>query len=296
MLQQLAERVYVVPGGTNVGVVVAEDGRAVLIDTGLNDGNARKVLRAVREELNADVRAIFTTHGHGDHFGANAFVVQRTNARVFAPDVDEMVLRHPLMQTVLLFGGADPVDTIRTRFLLVDDSPVDGIIEPGQQTLEGVDLDAVSLAGHSMNQLGFVIEGVFFCADVVFPEATLEKYRIPYLYGLTEHLDALDYALTVDCTAVVPGHGPVETSISGPVEQNRAVIDRVVTALLNVLDRPKTGDQACQDLFRALDVPVTDEGAYFLLRPTISAYLSHLQRVGQVAPEVTDKTVVWKAV
>jgi glyoxylase-like metal-dependent hydrolase (beta-lactamase superfamily II) len=294
MLQQLTERVYVAPGGTNVGVVLAEDGRAVLVDTGLNDGHARKVLRAIRDDLRTDVRAIFTTHGHGDHFGANRFVVQRTDARVYAPDLDEIVLRHPLMQTVLLFGGADPVDTIRTRFLLVDDSPVDGILEPGGQQLEGVDFHVVSLAGHSLNQMGLIVEGVFFCADVVLPEATLEKYRIPYLYGLTEHLDALEYALTVECTAVVPGHGPIEASMAGPVEHNRAVIERTITALLNVLETPKTADAACQDLFKALDVPVVDEGGYFLLRPTVSAYLSHLHRVGDIVTEVNDKTVVWR--
>lgn len=294
MLLKLTERVYVAPGGTNVGVLIADDGRAVLVDTGLNDGNARKVLRAVRDELRTEVRAIFTTHGHGDHFGANKFVVQRTNAHVYAPDLDEMVLRHPLMQTVLLFGGADPVDTIRTRFLLVDDSPVDGIIQPGRQQIEGVDLDVVSLAGHSLNQMGFLVDGVFFCADVVFPEATLEKYRIPYLYGLTEHLDSMEYALTVECSAVVAGHGPMETSIAPAVDLNKAVVERTIAALLTVLEEPMTADDACRSLFGSLDVPVADEGSFFLLRPTVSAYLSHLQRLGGVSLEIEEKMVVWR--
>jgi len=294
MLQQLSERVYVAPGGTNVGVVISDDDRVALVDTGLNDGNARKVLRAVREELGRDIRAIFTTHGHGDHFGANKFVVQRTEARVYAPDLDEMVLRHPLMQTVLLFGGADPVDTIRTRFLLTDDSPVDGIISPGEQVLEGVPMHAVSLAGHSLNQMGWVIDGVFFCADVVFPDATLEKYRIPYLYGLTEHLDALDYALTIECHHAVPGHGPVEESLSGPVERNKAVIERTITALLDILATPMTADQVSDAVFQRLDVPIGDEGAYYLLRPTVSAYLSHLQRVEAISSEIQGKSVFWR--
>ncbi|HWV22894.1 MAG TPA: MBL fold metallo-hydrolase [Thermomicrobiales bacterium] len=294
MLQQLTERVYVAPGGTNVGVIVSDDGRVVLIDTGLNDGNARKVLRAVRDDLKTDVRAIFTTHGHGDHFGANQFVIKRTGARVYAPDVDELVLRHPLMQTVLLFGGADPVDTIRTKFLLVDDSPVDGVLEPGEQVLEGVEMNVVSLAGHSMNQMGLVVDGVFFCADVVFPEATIEKYKIPYLYGLTEHLDALDFAAGVECRHAVPGHGPVEESLREPVDRNKAVIDRTIAALIEILDEPKTGDQACRELFAVLDVPVPDDGAYFLLRPTVSAYLSHLQRMEAVTTEILDASVVWR--
>lgn len=296
MLQKVTERVYMAPGGTNVGVLIADDGRVVLIDTGLNDGNARKILRAVREDLKTEVRAILTTHGHGDHFGANTFVVQRTGAKVYAPDVDEVVLRHPLMQTVLLFGGADPVDTIRTRFLLAQDSPVDGILEPGEQTLEGVPIDVVSLAGHSMNQMGIVVDGVFFCADVVFPQETIDKYRIPYLFGLTEHLDAMDYATTIPADRVVPGHGEMAESIDDLVAANRAAVERTSAAILASIPSPKPADVIADEVFRALDVPVTDAGAYYLLRPTIAAYLAHLERTEQATCAVSGKSVVWERV
>jgi glyoxylase-like metal-dependent hydrolase (beta-lactamase superfamily II) len=292
-MEQLSERVYVAPGGTNIGVVISDDGRAVLIDSGLNDTPARKVLRAVQDELTTEIRAILTTHGHGDHFGGNAFLVKRTGAKVYAPDIDELTLRHPIMQTVMLFGGADPVDTIRSRFLVAEDSPVDGIVQPGVQTVEGVEVDVISLPGHSINQMGFLIDGVFFCADVVFPEATLAKYPIPYLYGLTDHLDALAYAATIACERVVPGHGPTAYSIGELVESNRAAIETVISALLDGLDSPKSADEICTQLFRRLNVPVDDEQAYFLLRPTINAYLTHLQRAGSVKVETRDRGVIW---
>lgn len=293
-MEQLSERVYVAPGGTNIGVVIADDGKAVLIDTGLNDTPARKVLRAVQEELRTEVKAIFTTHGHADHFGGNAFVVKRTGARVYAPDIDELTLRHPIMQVVMLYGGADPVDTIRTRFLVAEDGPVDGILSPGQQVLEGVELEVVSLPGHSINQMGFVIDGIFFCADVVFPEATLAKYPIPYLYGLTDHLDALDYATTVECSWVVPGHGPTAPDTRDLVQRNREAIDAVVAAILDALDRPRCADDVCADVFARMNAPVEDEQAYYLLRPTISAYLTHLQRTGAINVETKDRQVLWQ--
>lgn len=293
-MEQLSERVYVAPGGTNIGVVIADDGKAVLVDTGLNDTPARKVLRAIQEELRTEVRAIFTTHGHADHFGGNAFVVKRTDARVYAPDIDELTLRHPMMQAVMLYGGADPVDTIRTRFLVAEDGPVHGILSPGQRALEGVEMEVVSLPGHSINQMGFVIDGIFFCADVVFPEATLAKYPIPYLYGLTDHLDALDYAATVECTWVVPGHGPTAPDIADLVQRNREAIDAVIVAILDGLDAPKSSDEICIDLFRRMDVPVEDEQAYYLLRPTVNAYLTHLQRTGAIRVGTTDRQVLWQ--
>jgi glyoxylase-like metal-dependent hydrolase (beta-lactamase superfamily II) len=293
-MQQLAEHVYVAPGGTNIGVVVSGDGRVVLIDSGLNDTPARKVMRAVQDELRTSIRAVFNTHGHADHFGGNAHIVKRTGASVYAPDIDEMTIRHPIMQTVMLYGGADPVDTIRTRFLVAEDSPVHGIISAGPHTIEGVDLEIVSLPGHSINQMGILVEGVFFCADVVFPEVTLQKYPIPYLFGLTDHLDSLDYAKTIDASWVVPGHGPTAPAIADLVQRNRQAIDNVIAAILDDLDAPKAADDIGAELFRRLDAPVDDEQAYYLLRPTVSAYLSHLQRIGAIQVQTSGKQVLWQ--
>ncbi|HEU0164345.1 MAG TPA: MBL fold metallo-hydrolase, partial [Thermomicrobiales bacterium] len=275
-------------------IIRADERRVILIDTGLNDTTARKVLRVVRDELGSDVAAILTTHGHADHFGANAFVIKRTTARVYAPDLDEIVLRFPLMQSILLYGGADPVDSLRTKFLLAEAGPVDQVVKAGTIDVEGVEIEAVSLKGHSINQLGYLIDGVFFCADVVFPQAALEKYPIPYLYGLTEHLDSMERALDIECTVVVPGHGPVEARMSEPVARNRVVISRVLEAIPELLREPLTADALADSLFTALDVPVNDASGYFLLRPTVSAYLSHLARTGVISSFVAGKSIVWQ--
>jgi glyoxylase-like metal-dependent hydrolase (beta-lactamase superfamily II) len=294
MYQELSERVGVVIGGTNVGIIRAGDGRVILIDTGLNDTTARKVLRVVRDELGSDVAAILTTHGHADHFGANAFVVKRTAAKVYAPDLDEIVLRFPLMQSILLYGGADPVDSLRTKFLLAEPGPVDRVVNAGPIEVEDAAIEAISLKGHSINQLGYLIDGVFFCADVVFPQAALEKYPIPYLYGLTEHLESMERALEVECDVVVPGHGPIEAAMPDPVARNRLVINRVLSAIPDLLREPLTADALAESLFTALDVPVNDASGYFLLRPTVSAYLSHLARTGTIFSFVGGKSIVWQ--
>ena len=121
----LADGAWVLPGGVNIGVLANDGGQVVLVDTGLNESSAKRALKVVREEIGGDVVGVLTTHAHADHFGGNATIVKRTGAAVHAPRIDEAYLRYPMLQPASLFGGADPLETLRGNFLLADASPVD---------------------------------------------------------------------------------------------------------------------------------------------------------------------------
>jgi glyoxylase-like metal-dependent hydrolase (beta-lactamase superfamily II) len=293
MYMSLGNSTGAVPGGTNIGVIRHDDRHVSLIDTGLNDTTARKVLRAVREELGSEVVAVINTHGHADHFGANAFVHKRTGCEFWAPAIETTVIGNPILQPALLYGGADPADALRNRFLLAESGPTPSVIGPGKQSFHGTEIEIVPLGGHSPNQVGIVVDGVFFCADVVFPDAAIEKYRIPYLYGLTDHLASLAAASLIDAASVVPGHGPILDEIGGAVARNLAAIDLAIAAILDVLAEPLTSDEVCVRVFNALDVPVNDAQGYYLLRPTISAYLAHLERENLVDLTMAGREVRW---
>jgi glyoxylase-like metal-dependent hydrolase (beta-lactamase superfamily II) len=288
----LTERVGYIPGAVNVGVLRADGDRFVLIDTGLNDTSGKKAIRAI-QELGGTVTAIVTTHAHADHFGANATVVKRTGAKVFAPSVDEAVIRYPLLQPSLLFAGADPPATLRGRFLLADASPVDGIIPTEGFEVEGIPIEVISLAGHSPNQLGFRVEGVFFSADVALPETVLEKYRIPYLYSVGDHLNAIETAAGIKADWVVPGHGPVSESIQNALELNRSLVLEVADRVREFAKEPKSAGELMAMVLASYDAPVADHSAYFLLHPTIYAFLSHLHGQEVVESAVEGYQTVW---
>ncbi len=294
MYQAITERVGFVPGGTNVGVVRIDEHQVMIVDSGLNDTIARRVLRAARDELQSDVVAILTTHGHADHFGAHAFVRKRTGAAVYAPALEACIVEHPEIQSSLLYGGADPLDDLTNRFLQAEPCLVDAIIDPGVDDILGVEVRIIPLPGHSLNQQGFVFDGVFFCADAVFPAGAIEKYKLPYLYGLTAHLETLERSLAIPCSKVVPGHGPAEESLEPLVTLNRSVIDQACQAIVESLREPANSDAVCASLFRALDVPVNKAQGYYLLRPTVMAYLSHLQRSGAISYEVREEQMLWR--
>ena len=290
----LGERVWAIPGGVNIGVLQGEAGQIVLVDTGLNDTSAKKALRVVRDELGGEVAAILTTHAHADHFGGNATVVKRTGAAVHAPHFDEAFLRYPLLQPASMFGGADPPQTLRGRFLLADASPVDVLVSPGQHEVAGVKIEAAPLFGHSPGQLGYVVDGVFFCADVVLPASVLEKYRIPYLFSLSDHLVALERARAVKHRVAVTGHGPIGPDLNALIDHNLALVERVLAATLDLTRAPITAERVLQGLLQRFGAPVADAASFYLLQPTVFAILSHLHREGEVVHEVGDGQSLWR--
>jgi glyoxylase-like metal-dependent hydrolase (beta-lactamase superfamily II) len=169
------------------------------------------------------------------------------------------------------------------------------VISPGPLSVEGVDVDIISLAGHSPNQLGIVVDGVFFCADVVLPESVLAKYRIPYLHSVTAHLTALQTARSIPYRKAVPGHGPVVDNLEPLIESNQRVVDEVMKLIVEYTNEPLEGSAILTRLLRQFDAPVTDAGSYYLLHPTVFAFLSHLEREGVVSHQIVNGQSLWRA-
>ena len=288
----LTDQVGYIPGAVNVGVIRADGNRFVLIDTGLNDTSGKKAVKAI-QELGGTVAAIVTTHAHADHFGANATVVKRTGAKVYAPAIDEAVIRYPILQPSLLFAGADPPETLRGRFLLADSSPVDAVIPEVGFEVEGVPIEVIPIGGHSPNQLGFKVDGVFFSADVALPESVLEKYRIPYLYSVGNHLNSIETASSLEANWVVPGHGAVAPSIDEVLFANRRLVLEVADRVQEFAGDPATASELMAKVLASFDAPVADHPAYFLLHPTIYAFLSYLHGLGAVDSKVEGYQTVW---
>ncbi len=296
VLIPLADRVWVIPGGVNIGVLANDAGQVVLVDTGLNESSAKRALKVVREELGGEVVAVLTTHAHADHFGGNATIVKRTGAVVHAPKFDEAILRYPLLQPALLFGGADPLDTLRGNFLLAEPSPVNILVEAGAHEIAGIGVEAVPLCAHSPGQLGYLAGDVFFCADIVLPENVLDKYRIPYLFSLTEHLVALERARGTPHRVAVAGHGPVldEGQLGAVIDLNASLAQRVAEAILDLTATPRSAEAILEGILRRFDAPVVDAPSFYLLRPTVFAFLSHLHRSGEISHELHDGQSLWK--
>ena len=195
-LVQLTESAYQFRGGSNAGLIV-QDGRAVLVDTGLDRDTAKKILRHI-ESLKITLAAVVITHAHADHCGGAATIRARTGAPVYAPALEADVVANPIWEPLYLYSGALPPAELRHKFTLAEPCPVTGVLGTGDQVLGGVPFTAIPAPGHSPNQMMIAGGGACFVADACFAPEVLHKHGIPFYVDIDQTLASLAALAALD--------------------------------------------------------------------------------------------------
>ena len=235
-LEHITDNVYYLRDVINMGVVVGEEGQALLIDSGLGDRSGRRILQALEAEGLRPV-AVLNTHCHGDHSGGNAYLVEQAGVKVYAPLYDAVVLRQPVWSTLCMFAGADPINELAIPRFSMRPSPVDVIVTEGELTVAGVTVEAVALPGHTGSHTGYIASGVFFLGDALCSEQELENAGIPYGYSVTMRLDTLQKLRDYNCDYYLLAHGDLRRDIGELVELNRERVEETLAFIVDYLSR-----------------------------------------------------------
>jgi len=292
-LRQLGGGAHVLRGAVNSGLVETESG-LLAVDTGLDRGAANRILRAA-ESLGRPIVAILNTHAHADHHGGNAQLVRKLGVPVYAPAVEEAVIREPRYEPVYLFGGAAPVSGLVNRFLQAEPSPVDHVIRAGETvTIDGRALDVVDLAGHSLAQVGVRTGDVLFAADGFFGREPLEKHGVPYLVDAWRWMETLRTLGGREAAWMVPGHGEPLDDPRETLALNLAVLERAASWLLERLALgPASTDDLLPAFASAMEMRIADPTSYVLNRATLLGFLSSFERAGRVKVVIEGGRWLW---
>jgi glyoxylase-like metal-dependent hydrolase (beta-lactamase superfamily II) len=267
------------------------------VDTGLDRGAGNRIARAA-EELGRPIVAILNTHAHADHHGGNAQLVRKLGIPVYAPAVEECVIREPRYEPVYLFGGAAPVTALTSKFLQAEPSPVDHVVRPSQTVeIDGRALEMVDLAGHSLAQVGVMTEGVLLAADGFFGREPLEKHGVPYLVDAFAWIETLRRMRGMNVGWMVPGHGEPVDEPAETLDLNLAILQRAADWLMHRLRRATAGtEELLIEFAAAMGMRLTDPPSYVLNRATILGFLSSLERSGQTRVVIDGGRWLWEAV
>ncbi|HEY68097.1 MAG TPA: MBL fold metallo-hydrolase [Thermoflexia bacterium] len=292
---ELTPGVFHLQGGSNMGLV-AQEGKGLLIDTGLDKDTARRALRAA-DELGVALEGVFLTHAHADHFGGAHFLQRRLEVPLYAPTLEAAMMENPIIEPLYLFGGAAPIGELRHKFTLAKPCRIDHVVEPGPLEIGPFHVEVVPLPGHAPNQVGVAVGEVLFCADAVFPTETLQKHKVTFCVDLDETLATLEQLPNLPYARFAPGHGPayeVGDEITCACAANRERLEEVRERVYAALGEPLKTSDLVQRVADHFGLQLATATAYFLTRTTVLAALSSLERAGKVIAIMGDNRLLWQ--
>jgi len=288
---QVSYNVGYILGGVNIGVIRNER-EAILIDTGLDKDSGRKILRLL-EELGLTLEAIINTHSHADHFGGNAYLVRNTEAKVYASRIESGIIQNPLLEPIYLFHGANPIHNLRNKFVLADPSPVDYILETGKVSIIKQELEIIPLPGHSFNQIGIAVDDALFCADTVFSERVIDKYRVPVVQDVGKHLETLKRLKKMNYRLFIPSHTKPVEDITKLVDKNLRTTEAILKDIKDLLVEPKTTEEIQSILGKQYRLNLNIIQQYYLIHMTLMAYLGYLYESQQTDIIIKENLLHW---
>lgn len=190
-------------------LIEGEDGM-ILVDAGLR-GEERAVLKKMRELNRQDLRLIFITHAHLDHYGSAAELRRRTGAPIAIHHLDEqaMALGETRIGSARSMGRAmAALLPIIHPLLRPEPAEADLIFEDGFELEEfGLDAKVLHTPGHTAGSCCLMLrERSAFAGDLVTNNrgVRLQQYFAQDWSSLPESLSRLQARRP---EWVFPGHG-----------------------------------------------------------------------------------------
>lgn len=291
-LARLTERVLWVRGPANVGVILLENSNVALIDSGCDKNFAEKLFELL-SDYRFKVSHIFNTHAHADHTAGNSFFYEKSGCKILAAPLEAPTIRQPLIQCAVLFAGA-PINDLMNRFIMAEPSHVN-ILDEKELQLDDLSIKVLDLPGHSVDQKGFLVDGIAFIADTLFPDAFFNKQRLPFNYDPSAHAQTLERLRTIEASCYIGGHFPPQDSIGLLIANNLSHLNASLDFMRQLLKTPLPQERVVKAFLDHYGLKKTS-WEYYLYRGMVNGYLSSLHQHGEIKYRVLDNLPVWYAV
>mgnify|MGYP002529030119 FL=1 len=288
-LIQVLNNTYYVNCPAKIGLYLDGDKDVYLIDSG-NDKEAGRKVRQILDKNGWTLRAILCTHSHADHIGGCKYLQAQTGCKVYSPGVERDFTRHTLLEPALLYGGFPP-KALRHKFLMAQESDADELASV--ELPEGFEI--IPLPGHCFEMVGFrTPDDVVFIADCLSSRATLEKYRIGFIYDVQAYLDTLEKVKSLSGAFFVPSHAEACEDVSELAQYNIDTVNEIVGRIKSICTQPVSFEALLQRLFDEYALEMSFE-QYALVGSTVKSYLAWLMDKGQLKAKCESNLLLWEA-
>lgn len=202
-------RVHPIRCGFGIGFLIEADTGLFLVDSG-TPGQEQHVLATMRALGREDLKVIWITHAHYDHYGSAAALRRLTGAHigVHPADAEAMTAGLSPLGSTRSYGFVYPVaQRLLNRIHPLPPTPPDFTLEDGQ-TLElfGLNAQVLHTPGHTPGHTCLVLsEGTAFAADLI---SSNPRPRLQYLLATdwSQLADSLACLQQAQATWIYTGH------------------------------------------------------------------------------------------
>ncbi|MBO5149447.1 MAG: MBL fold metallo-hydrolase [Anaerotignum sp.] len=289
-LVQVAENTYYINSPSKIGVYRVSDDDVWLIDSG-NDKDAGRKIQKILDAQSWKLTAIINPHSNADHDGGNTLLQNRLNCAVYSTPMENIVVENPILEPTFLYGGY-PFKKLRSKFLMATPSKAQDIATA--KLPEG--MEYFRLPGHFWDMIGVKTpDDVYFLADCIFGENTVNKYHISFFYDIAAQFETLDMVEKLEGKLFIPAHAEPMEDIKPLVKLNRDKSLEILNVLLELCKEPMHFELILKKVFEHYALTM-DHAQYVLVGSTIRSYLAYLCDNGKVENYVEDNMLLWKTV
>lgn len=279
---------YIMP--TNVGFYVTDENEVYVIDTGVNEKSAKRILE-VLEKHSWSIKAIILTHAHTDHAGGCKYLVEATGCTAYATSAERVFVEHPDLEPAVVYG-AYPCRDFRGKFMNTPACKVSDIKELNLP----VGFELIRLPGHFADMIGVKTpDDVYFLADAVISDKTLESCPMSYIFDLQSQYETLEEIKRYEGKLCVPSHAEPTWEIASLASFNKESLDKVNEIILSLLEKPVSVEDLVSELMNLWDLPETYM-QYVMTSSGVRGHLVYLRHNSLVEYEVSKGRMYWKKV
>ncbi|MEW9095940.1 MAG: MBL fold metallo-hydrolase [Clostridiaceae bacterium] len=278
---------YYINAPTNIGVYVFKNKNCLLVDTGINNSQARKIDEVLIQN-NLHPKYIINTHNHVDHCGGNSYFKENyPGSLIFTSAKEKIFMENPELYPCIL-SNSIPIKGLKRITKKFD---VDFILDYGVNKINDEKFEVLALKGHSQEHIGFITpEKVCFLGDALFSDEIIDKYSLPYLYDIEESINTLNIINDIDCDYFILAHSNemiLKDQIKDLIQHNLNNINYFIEQILDLLDGPMTKEDILQNLAILNDLSMGFT-QYHLNFSSVSALVSYLYNQGKIDCSIED--------
>ncbi|MBP2073392.1 MBL fold metallo-hydrolase [Thermoanaerobacterium butyriciformans] len=274
-LNKINRNTYYIDNPTNIGVYTYKNKNCLLVDTGINNGQARKIDNVLVEN-GLHPKYIINTHNHMDHCGGNIyFKTQYPGCEIYTSNKERLYIENPELRDYILFSSS----SFKSHGESKKSYKVDYVLEYGTNKIGDEKIDIVPIMGHSVEQVGVLTpDRVCFLGDSVFSEKIIGKYSLPYLFNIENSINTLNKIKEIDADFFVLSHADTvlnKEEILKLIDLNLSNINKNIEMIIEILGEPQTRETLLQNIVILNDLPI-NFNQYYIYFSSISAFISYL--------------------